>query len=304
MPGAITQIPEFFPREYSQNWDHLVQQRMSKLKDRVTMKTVTGKERTFNQLDSVDMIDKVGRAAVTQAQDAAMAMRWLRMKPKEITHLLDEKDADYLGQIALPQSEVMQAQLMAYFRKIDDVIIDAIGGTAYSGEDGATANTLSGNQLVAVDYKGPGVAAANVGLNLAKIITAKSVLGVNEVDDDEQFIFLYSQQQLDDLLFAVNQVSSADYNNVKTLVEGGKNFYFMGFQFVKTQRLPLDTGTDIRTCYAYVKSAIKFAENARKTHVDIRADLSHAIQIRSVADMGAVRMEEKKVVAIACDQSP
>jgi hypothetical protein len=274
---------------------------MSKLKDRVTVTTVSGKERSFNQVGAQEMIDKVGRASATVNQDLGLSQRWLRMRPKEISNLLDEKDKDYLGHIALPQSEIMQAQVSAYMRKVDDVIIDAIGGTSYSGELGTTANTLSGAQLVAVDFKGAGVTPANVGLNLAKIIAAKSVLGKNEVDDDEEFIFLYTQQQLDDLLNNVTQVNSSDYNSVKALVDGTLN-RFMGFTWIKTQRLPL--ATDIRTCYAYVKSAVKFAENARQTHVDILPTQSHAIQIRSVADMGAVRMEEKKVVAIACDEAP
>jgi len=300
--SAITGLPAFFTPQFSTTWDQLVTQRVSKLKDRVTMTTVNGKERKFNQYGDIEMIDKVGRAAKTQVQDLPLAERWLRMKSREATTRLDEKDREYLGDVVLPTSEVMQAHVSAYMRKIDDVIISNLLGASYSGENGDTANNIS--DTVAVDYKGPGVSAANVGLNLAKIIQAKSKLGQNEVDDDEEFIFLYSQSQLDDLLFAVNQVSSADYNNVKVLVEGGKNFYFMGFKFVKTQRLPLNTGTDVRTCVAYVKSGIKFAENARVTHVDVLPEHSHAIQLRSVADMGAVRMEEKKVIPVYCDQSP
>jgi hypothetical protein len=44
------------------------------------------------------------------------------------------------------------------------------------------------------------------------------------------------------------------------------------------------------------------ADAGRKVHVDIRADKSHALQIRTVASLGATRMEEKKVVEIAADE--
>jgi hypothetical protein len=52
-----------------------------------------------------------------------------------------------------------------------------------------------------------------------------------------------------------------------------------------------------------VKSGVILAERGLKTHMDIRTDLSHSLQIRSVASLAAVRMEEKKVVEIACDEA-
>jgi hypothetical protein len=76
---------------------------------------------------------------------------------------------------------------------------------------------------------------------------------------------------------------------------------FMGFKFRRTQLLPV--ATNVRSVYAYVKSGIILAERGLKTHMDIRTDLSHSLQIRSVASLGATRMEEKKVVEIACDEA-
>jgi len=37
-------------------------------------------------------------------------------------------------------------------------------------------------------------------------------------------------------------------------------------------------------------------------HVDIRADKSHSLQIRTVASLGATRMQEAKVVEVPCDE--
>ena len=39
-------------------------------------------------------------------------------------------------------------------------------------------------------------------------------------------------------------------------------------------------------------------------HIDVRPDKSHALQVRTVALLGGTRMEEVKVVAIYCDESP
>ena len=40
----------------------------------------------------------------------------------------------------------------------------------------------------------------------------------------------------------------------------------------------------------------------RKTMIDIRADKSHTIQVRSVLKMGAGRKDEDRVVSILCEQ--
>jgi hypothetical protein len=113
-----------------------------------------------------------------------------------------------------------------------------------------------------------------------------------------------SAKQLQDLL-RTTEVSSADFNSVKALVQGQLDT-FMGFKFRRVAKsfLPYTTGTDVRKVVAYVKSAVKLADAGRKVHVDIRPDKSHALQIRTVASLGATRMEEKKVVSIACDESP
>jgi hypothetical protein len=78
----------------------------------------------------------------------------------------------------------------------------------------------------------------------------------------------------------------------------------MGFTFrrVASSLLPYVAGTGVRTCFAYVKSGLKLADAGRKVHVDIRADKSHSLQIRTVASLGATRMEEKKVVSILADE--
>ena len=143
---------------------------------------------------------------------------------------------------------------------------------------------------------------ANSGLTIAKLRQAKYILDAFEVDDDEERIFVLSAKQLQDLL-GTTQVGSVDYNSVKALVDGALNS-FMGFTFRRSQLLDRVVATDVRSCYAYVKSGIILAERGLKTHMDVRVDLSHSLQIRSVASLAAVRLEEKKVVQVFCDESP
>jgi hypothetical protein len=299
--SAITQIPEHFTTQFDTNWRHLVQQKNSRLKDRVTLDTISGKEKSYNQLDEASMQLITSRSGETRITDQATAKRWIRPVAYDTAKLFDEFDEQLLGEIVLPTSPVVQSHAAAYMRTCDQVIINALGGTAYTGESGTTATNLTSANEVGVQVVDSGNA-ANCGLTIAKLRNAKYIMDSFEVDEDEERIFVLSAKQLEDLL-ATTQVGSTDYNSVKALVDGTVNT-FMGFKFRRSQLLPLVTATDVRTCYAYVKSGIVLAERGLKTHMDIRVDLSHSLQVRSVASLAAVRMEEKKVVAVYCDESP
>jgi hypothetical protein len=300
--AAITTIPDFFPTEFSTNWNHLVQQKQSRLKEFVTLDTISGKEKSYNQMAATSMRLITGRAEKTSAQNTGTAKRWVREQGYDAVDVLDEFDDDLLGTIALPTSPLINNHAMAYMRTCDQVIIDALGGDAYSGPTGVTATPFNPAQAVAVNFVAAG-SPANSGLTLAKVIEAKSLFGRNDVDEDEELIFVYSQKQLDDLLLNVAEVKSSDFANVKALIDGTIDRW-MGFKWRRSQRLPLNTSTDVRTCYAYAKSGVVLTDAGRKVYTDILPTQNHALQIRSVARLGATRLEETKVVSIACDQSP
>jgi hypothetical protein len=299
--SAIAQIPQYFTTEFTSNWEHLLQQKVSKLREFVSVESVRGKEKTFNQMAAVEMTKITARAADTNISDVALAKRWLRPYPYEHATLFDEWDAEYLGEVSLPQSETVSNHAMAYMRTCDKVIIDAALGSAYTGETGVTATALPAGQKVAVDYVETG-SAANSGLTIAKLRQAAYLLNEAEVDDSDPRIIVVSAKQIQDLL-RTTEVTSADFNSVKALVQGDIDT-FLGFKFrrVASSLLPYNASTGVRTCFAYVRSGLKLADAGRKVHVDIRADKSHALQIRTVASLGATRMEEKKVVEVAADE--
>jgi hypothetical protein len=299
--SAISQIPQYFTTEFTSNWEHLLQQKVSKLREFVSVESVRGKEKSFNQLAAVEMTKITSRAADTTITDVALAKRWLRPYPYEHATLFDEWDAEYLGEVSLPQSETVSNHAMAYMRTADKVVIDAALGTAYTGETGVTPTSLPSGQEIAVDYVETG-SAANSGLTVAKLRQAAYLLTEAEVDDSDPRIIVVGAKQIQDLL-KTTEITSSDFNTVKALVNGEIDT-FMGFKFrrVSSSLLPYVSGTGVRTCFAYVRSGLKLADAGRKVHVDIRADKSHALQIRTVASLGATRMEEKKVVSIFADE--
>jgi len=296
--GVLTNIPDHYTTQFDSNWKHLVQQKNSRLKEYVTIDSIEGKEKSYNQIDVTSMTQITDRSRDTRITDQAMAKRWIRPQQYDCAKLVDEFDEQLLGEVVLPTSPIIQSHAQAYARTCDTIIIGALGGTAYTGTTGTTATVLPAGQKVAVNYVESGTA-ANSGLTIAKLRAAKFLFDSNEIDEEEERIMVVSAKQLQDLLRTI-EVTSQDYNSVRALVDGALNT-FMGFKFRRSQLL--GKVSTVRSCYAYVKSGVILAERGLKTHMDVRTDLSHSLQIRSVASLAAVRMEEKKVVEIACDEA-
>jgi hypothetical protein len=158
--------------------------------------------------------------------------------------------------------------------------------------DAATAVPLPASQKVPVDASG---------LTLAKLLITKEIISGAEVDEDEEITFALSNKQVTNLL-NTTEVKSADYNTVKALSEGKINS-FLGFNFKRTQRLAVD-GSGDRLCLAYAKSGIGLAVGQEiESDIGPRRDKRNSIQVYVDMGMDATRIEDEKVVEIACQES-
>lgn len=292
----MAEITTFYPTEFEKNWSHTLQQMDSRLKNAVTPGgALTGKRKSFNLLDDYEMEEVTTRKGDTPDGDTSGSKYWLYARKFEKVISFDEDDERQLGDIVLPNSDEVQNMAMSYLRKTDDVIISAFDATRYIGEDGTTTDAFNTDYSIAVDY------VAQSGLTLAKIRRAAKLLNAAEVPEGDRY-FAYGAQQLDNLL-AITEATSRDYSDLMALKDG-KISYWMGFTWIPTQRLPHVAATDVRTCFAWHKSAIKLGEGTRNVYIDVRPDKRHAKQIRSVGRLGAVRTENEKVIRIYCDESP
>jgi hypothetical protein len=98
-----------------------------------------------------------------------------------------------------------------------------------------------------------------------------------------------------------DKVTSQDFNTVKALVKGEVDEY-MGFRFIRTQRL-ISTSS-VRNCFFYASPAIRFGmQIAPNSTQSIRPDKRNAAQIYTCGSWGALRVEDKMVVSVLCDES-
>ena len=98
-------------------------------------------------------------------------------------------------------------------------------------------------------------------------------------------------------------IANADYAVVKALVEG-KVDTFMGFKFLRCERLTQD-GSGNRQVIAWAEDGLLLTQgnNMNKTRITERDDKSYSVQVFRSEMFGATRMEEDKVVEIACVES-
>lgn len=294
------QVTQFYETEFAKNWEMLVQQADSRFAGAVTTTSFMGRRKWFNQLSVGTMTEVVDRKGDTPDGDSTGLKYWIYRRKFEFVKVWDEDDEMQLDSIALPDSDEVASSVMAENRTKDDVVIQAFGATRYIGENGTDTDAFPSGQQIAVNYVYTGTA-VNSGLTLPKLREAARILNVNEVPDSERYIAV-GARQLDDMLATV-EATSRDYNDIQAL-QSGKIKHFMGFEWINSQRLPVNTSTDIRTIYAWHKGGAKLADNGRNVHIDLLPGRRHAKQLRCVARMGAVRTENERVVSIACDQSP
>jgi hypothetical protein len=282
-----SQVTTAFVQQYSANVQMLSQQMGSLLRDKVRVESVTGKNAFLDQVGSVTAVEKTSRHSDTPQIDTPHARRRLSMADYEFADLIDQQDKVRL--LIDPTSSYAQAAAMAMGRAIDDVIITAALGTAYTGETGSTS-TANANQIVH----------ASAGLNIAKLRTAKQTLDLSDVDPSIPRYIIVSPKQISDLL-NITEVTSSDFNTVKALANGEINTY-LGFNFIVSNRLSLSGTT--RSCIAFAQDGLALGigkdVNAR---IDERADKSYATQVYYCMSIGATRMEEDKVVEVQCTES-
>ena len=286
-------ITTSFVEQYSSNVNLLSQQMGSKLRGSVDEESIVGKNAFFEQIGSTAAVLRTSRHGDTPQIDTPHSRRRVSLSDYEWADLID--DQDKVRALVDPTSAYAKNAAAAMNRAMDDVIITAFNASASTGVAGGTSTALPSTQKFATSNQSDG-------LTIAKLLSAKKILDNNDIDPSRKRFIVCGPQQDADLL-AVTQVTSSDFNTVKALAQGDINS-FLGFEFIMSTRLSFDaTNTDDRLIFAYTEDAIKLAIGSDiKAQISERADKSYSTQVYYAMSLGAVRMEEKAVVQIPCNE--
>ena len=284
-----TQINTAFVNQFSANVQMLSQQMGSILRAAVDVETVNGEKAFFDQVGSAAAVKRTTRHGDTPMVETPHERRMCVLADYEYADLIDDQDRVRL--LIDPTSTYSRAAAAAMGRAMDDEIIAAALGTAQTGKDGGTSTTLPAGQKIAV---------ASAGLTIAKLVSAKELLDAASVDPSIPRHIVVSPKQISDLLNNTT-VTSSDFNTVKALAQGEINS-FVGFNFIVSNRLNTDSNSD-RQVIAFAQDGLKLAVGKEPAaRIDERADKSYSTQVYYCQTIGATRMEEEKVIEIACSE--
>ena len=284
-----SQITTAFVNQYSSNIQMLSQQMGSLLRGAVDVESVNGEKAFFDQVGSAAAVLRTTRHADTPLIDTPHSRRMVTMSDYEYADLIDDQDKVRL--LVDPTSTYARAAAAAMGRAMDDVIIAAAIGTAKTGKDGSTSTALPSTQKVAH---------GSASLTIAKLLSAKEILDEGSVDPSIPRYIVCAPKQITSLL-GTTQVTSSDFNTVKALAQGQMDT-FSGFKFIVSNRLTTDSDGN-RAVIAFAGDGLKLAMGKEPTaRIDERSDKSYATQVYYCQTIGATRMEEAKVVEIACTE--
>lgn len=290
-----SEVTKHFVKEFNAGVRLLQQQIPSRLRMAVMVDPgVVGDRAFFDQMDATAMHEVTNRHGDTEITDTPHRRRMVTLRTYEVADLVDRADQRRL--LNDPVSPYTRSMAAAANRKIDDVILSSMDGSASTGVDGSLPVSFpAGNS-----YNATGTSQA---LKVEDLLKARKLLEAaeNEEDDGDNKWFMCLSAGARAQLMTQEQVSSQDYNTVRALSEGTIKSY-MGMELIKSQRSGLAGA--IRDCFVWVKKSVQLAIGQDpRSFMDVIPSKRHSIQVRHELDCGATRMDEKGVVRILVDES-
>jgi Phage capsid protein len=284
------QITEAFVQAFDANFRHVAQQKTSRFEGTVLLEpSIVGESKSINRLGKRAAQQRLTRHGDTPLNEQPHSTRYIDLTDWEDGDMID--DQDKIRMLVDPKSDYVQAMVQALNRSKDDRVIAAFGGTSRSKSSGNVA--LPSTQKVAV---------GGTGLTRAKLVAARTLFRRNEADDEngeELYIGIHATG-LSDLLTDTT-LTNSEYNTVLSLQQGNiKGGVLLGFRPVMSEQFIKTAST--RMVYAWAKSGVVlgYGENI-VTRVGEDPSKSYNVRPYARMSLGAVRIEEEKVVEIACN---
>lgn len=285
------QITEAFVQQFADNYLHVAQQKVSRFEGAVTLEPgIVGMSKSINRLGKRAAQRRTARHGDTPINDQPHSTRYVDLFDWEDGDMIDDQDKIRL--LVDPQSEYVNAMVAAMNRAKDDVIVQALGGNARAS---------TGNIALPAAQK---IAVGGTGLTKAKMIQARKIFRANEADEEngEMLCMGYSSTALSDLL-SDTALTNTEVNTVLSLQSGQiKEATLMGFRMIPFEGFPKVSTS--RFIYAWAKSGVVLGLGQNIT-TKVGEDPGKGFNVRIYAkqSIGAVRVEEEKVVEIACLES-
>lgn len=284
---------------------HISQQDRSLLEGKVRVRPGKGKVEYFERLSPSNMLQVTTRHGDTVWNDINHSRRAAFKADYSWSQPVDEEDQ--LELLIDPVGEYAMAAGMAVGRRIDQTIVDAISGTANTGEAGAGTQVLPAGQTLNAGGT-TGLTMALMAQGLQRLYDRGVI--VNPLD----FTYVHSPNALRDILedSGATAFTSTDFTN-SNVMKAGVVREFMGFSWImmpdkavntETGILPIVESTDRIGTYMFHRNGVGLAVwNRVSASIDKRPDKNNTTQVLVKTHIGAVRIEDELVIEILVDNS-
>ena len=288
------QITTAFVQQYTNNITMLQQQMFSNLRGAVDVETVNGEFKYFEQVAATAMTEIETRHGDTRHTDTIHRRRRVGLADFDVADLIDNPDK--VRTLIDPTNSYVQQFAAAAGRTIDDTIITAFDATVSTGKTGSSSDAFDSTNFQI------GVGTSN--LTTGKLRTARRMLEAAENPEDSgdnQWYVVCSAEQREGML-GDSEFQNSDFNSVRALVDGEVDTW-LGFKFLKSERLPVVSATNVRSVFAWRKASMKLAIGAEpQGFIDVMPGKNHSTQVRYTMTLGCVRLDQVGVVRILCDE--
>jgi hypothetical protein len=303
---ATITIDQHYVEQFSANVRMLAEQQMSRLISYVDTESVTGEAVAVDRMGTIGDPEQVTSLYQdTNLSEAAFDRRWYFPIDYNLGSLIDKVST--VRMLYDPASRLTRRHAGSFGRLLDQTIINALIGNAYVGKrQGELVNTAlpAEQQLVAATING---AAGLMSIEVLRAVL--ELFQMNEHMDSgtggsvAPICAVMSPKMITRHLLATTEVTSADYNTIKTLVNGEVNT-FMGFDFVMHNGLP-NLGTETATAIFFQKqdaATLGWTMPIGATQSN-RPDKRNIPQILTEGGWGATRVEDTMVVTVTVDET-
>lgn len=305
-------VTDAFVLQFTANVHYLAQQRASRLRNCVLEDTITSEAAYLEQVAPTTARKVLARHGDSPLMNTQHLRRRVAPYDYDWGDLVDKLDRVRL--LIDPESTYARNAAFAMNRGVDDEIIGAFFGTAFTGHSGSTSLTWpngnsestptapAGTQVAVNDWT-YGNGSGNSGLTISKLVSAMVALDAAEGDEEEEERYAVIGAKQKGNLLATTEATLKEFGVAKedmAPLRDGKIAKILGFELRHSERLLLNSSSQTRVP-AFRKSAmgIGIAQDI-EGQMAPRPDKRFSIYVYASMAVGASRLEEAKLVELVC----
>ena len=294
--------------DYAANLEFQAQQEHSSLEFTVKRGMTDGEKKRHHLLGSVTPVQITERHQMTPYTPNTHDDRWTVQTKWVLNDFFDNFD-EVRSAVGDVSGQYIENAVHALNRKKDALILTALGGTAVTGQTGTGTQSLPSGQKVAKDLHtyDPAAGTADTGLTVYKLQKALEILEGDHGGLEGYRIHAALPAKQKQSLMSSTKVVSSLYNNTGSPLTSNQLTDYLGIQLhVHANTLIKTDGSSDELVYVWIEQgvAVDFPEMGMQTRITEIPERNYSLQCWACLQLGAVRLDDKKVVEIACDPTP